>query len=388
MNYSAVAYTAHADSAAAGQDLGEQFAAQLHGARPDALVVFASPRYEYSAFLTAIKQACNPAIMVGCSSAGEYVTDSHGEGAASAVAFRSDEMQFGAAVGKGLRADRTGAVENMIKQLRGVGGHEYRFRSALVMTDALAGHADELVESFNLLTAGRYQLFGGGAGDDANFSRTHVFFDTEALPDAAVALEILSNKPIGIGVSHGWQTASAPMRVTEADGMRLISLDATLATEVFEEFAARTKQTFDRADPLPFFLHNILGIDTGAGYKLRVPLAVNADGSVTCAANIATGSTVYIMSAKGTTMANTVARATAAALAQIQGHKPGVALFFDCVATRLRSGREFGFELNAVQQALGPARYVGCNTYGQIARSDGQFSGFHNCTAVVCVIPE
>ena len=27
-------------------------------------------------------------------------------------------------------------------------------------------------------------------------------------------------------------------------------------------------------------------------------------------------------------------------------------------------------------------------SYGQIARADGQFSGFHNCTAVVCVLPE
>lgn len=28
-----------------------------------------------------------------------------------------------------------------------------------------------------------------------------------------------------------------------------------------------------------------------------------------------------------------------------------------------------------------------CNTYGQISRTEGQFSGFHNCTAVVCVLP-
>jgi hypothetical protein len=32
-------------------------------------------------------------------------------------------------------------------------------------------------------------------------------------------------------------------------------------------------------------------------------------------------------------------------------------------------------------------RHAGCNTFGQIARGEGQFSGFHNCTAVVCIIP-
>jgi hypothetical protein len=50
-------------------------------------------------------------------------------------------------------------------------------------------------------------------------------------------------------------------------------------------------------------------------------------------------------------------------------------------------GRDFGFELEAVKKALNGSGYAGCNTYGQIARSDGQFSGFHNCTAVVAVLP-
>jgi hypothetical protein len=74
-------------------------------------------------------------------------------------------------------------------------------------------------------------------------------------------------------------------------------------------------------------------------------------------------------------------------LQKLEGHKPQVALFFDCVATRLRLGQSFGYELAAIQEVLGPIDYAGCNTYGQVARAEGQFSGFHNCTAVVCVIP-
>lgn len=48
-----------------------------------------------------------------------------------------------------------------------------------------------------------------------------------------------------------------------------------------------------------------------------------------------------------------------------------------------RVGKGFGNELMAVQQLLGTTPLVGCNTYGQIARVDGQFSGFPNCTAVI-----
>ena len=76
------------------------------------------------------------------------------------------------------------------------------------------------------------------------------------------------------------------------------------------------------------------------------------------------------------------------AVQALKGARPGVALVFDCVATRLRMGEAFGAELKAVSDLLGSARHVGCNTYGQIVRAEGQFEGFHNCTAVVCVLPE
>ncbi len=256
-----------------------------------------------------------------------------------------------------------------------------------MLTDALAGHADELVRELTVLTSGAYQFAGGGAGDDAKFSTTHVFFGTRAYTDAVVALELLSSKPFGIGVGHGWTPASAPLRVTEADGARLVSLNGVPAVEAFDAHAAATGQAIDRAAPLPFFLHNILGIDTGVGYQLRVPLAVNDDGSVTCAAEIPAGGRVHIMKTSSDSAITAAQRATRAAMDALRGAPPAAALFFDCVATRLRMGNDFGFELQSVTDMLGDARLVGCNTYGQIARAEGQFGGFHNCTAVVMVLP-
>jgi hypothetical protein len=279
-------------------------------------------------------------------------------------------------------------ADQVVSSFAGVGGYGHGHSSALVLTDALAGHADELVEQLTLKTGGNYQFFGGGAGDDASFRRTQVFCGSEVASDAAVGLEILSKKPLGIGVRHGWEPAGRPLRVTEAAGSRIVSLNAAAAVEAFRDHAEATGQRFDPADPLPFFLHNILGVDTGHGYKLRVPLAVNPDGSVSCAAEIPAGSTVRIMGTSLASAAEAAATATESALERLNGHKPGVAIFFDCVATRLRMGGEFGVELAALKKALGDAEFAGCNTYGQVARAEGQFGGFHNCTAVVCVIPE
>jgi hypothetical protein len=207
------------------------------------------------------------------------------------------------------------------------------------------------------------------------------------LSDAVVALEILSSKPLGVGVSHGWEPASRALRVTEADGMRLISLDGLPAVEAFEEHAETTGKSVDRSEPIPFFLHNILGIDTGAGYRLRVPLAVLPDGAVLCAAEIPVGAIVRIMRTTHASAVEAAERAADAAVGSMP-NRPVAALFFDCVATRLRMGDQFAEELAGLQGRLGSIPLAGCNTHGQIARAEGQFQGFHNCTAVVCAFPE
>lgn len=385
MNTSCTTHTNVADSRGAGEALGEGIASAFAGECPDAVVVFASSRYRHQELLTALSDTCHPKILVGSSSAGEFTQSSFDEGAACAMAFRSDQLQFSAGIGRNLHADRSAAARSVVDSFAGMTSNALPYRSALIMTDALAGHADDFVEQVTVMTGGAYKLFGGGAGDDAQFRKTHVFFGTEAVPDAAVSLEILSRKPIGVGVCHGWEPAGAPYRVTAADGMRLMSLNAMPARDVFLEHAAATGQILDVADPMPFFLHNVIGIATDSGHRLRVPLSIEPDGSIQCAADIPEGAMIHIMKPQQLS----ALEATRSALAQLGSNKPKAAMFFDCVATRLRMGKEFGFEIKAVEKALGvDASLAGCNTYGQIARAEGQFNGFHNCTAVVCVFPE
>jgi hypothetical protein len=388
MTESTIVFTKETNSAAAGQDLGTRLREGLSDQAPDAVIVFASSQHDYVSLLKAIQETSRPAVLVGCSSAGEFVSGDRGEGSASAVGIRSDVMSFTAGLGRDLRADRHAAATQIASSFQGLNTHRYPHRAALLLADALAGYTDDFIEQLSIATLGNYRFFGGGAGDDAQFTKTHVFCGTEAFTDAAVALEILSSKPIGVGVSHGWEPASEPLRVTEAEGSTVISLNAMPAVEVFEEHAEATGQRFDRSDPVPFFLHNVLGIDTGSGYKLRVPLAVLDDGSIGCASDIPAGATVHIMKTTAQSAAEAAMRAVNSAMSDMRGTLPEVAIFFDCVATRLRMGGEFGMEMDALQRALGKVPYVGCNTYGQIARSEGQFSGFHNCTATVALLPE
>lgn len=386
MTQATAVYTRAPESEEAGRQLGQQLRDAL-GPEVHAIVVFAGPIYDHTALLRELSLACPSPAMIGCSSAGEFAGTLRGDNAACAIGFVSEDILFTPALGRHVDAQPEQAATEVVAAFRGPHTHDYRYRTALVLADALAGQMDPLIEALTQATAGIYQFVGGGAGDNAQFVDTPVFFQNEVAHNAVVALELLSKKPIGIGVQHGWEPASERMRVTGASGLRLISLNAISPVEVFTEYARRTGQHFDPDHPIPFFLHNILGIWTNGNWRLRVPLAVGEDGSITCAAEIPPGATVAIMRASIQSAAHAARTAASEAVRQLGDYPGEAAILFDCVATRLRLGADFDQELTTVADAVGKMEIVGCNTHGQIARAEGQFSGFHNCTAVVCVIP-
>jgi hypothetical protein len=386
MNEVTVVHTGITDSHQAGISLGLQVRENLL-MPPDIIILFAAPQYNHSALLQALKQSSRANLIIGCSSAGEFTSYVQGTGLACAIALYSSEMSFSIGLGRDLSKDCTAAARSIITTFQHSSPWNYKYHTILLLVDTLRGCAENIVQKLTLLTGGIYEIFGGGAGDNAQFAYTPVFYNTEVMTDAVVTLEIHSHKPLGIGVQHGWRPASPPMLITQVKGMDLIDLDGKPAIEAFRTYAGNSGQVFDEENPLPFFLHNSLGIE-GAGYHLRVPIAINSDGSLHCATEIPTSGTVVIMNSNSTSPIAAARDATNEALGKLYGCKPAVGLFFDCVATRIKLGTGFGCELAAVQNVLGDVPFAGCNTHGQIARYHGQFSSFHCCTAVVCLIPQ
>jgi hypothetical protein len=379
------AFAAEGDALACAESVIGQIEAASNEP-PSALIVFASPSLALASLLQRLEEGLSARAMVGCSSAGEFADENLGTGAVSALAIWSDEIEFEARVGRGIKESRQEAAAEFAEGLdHDPARHPYRY--ILILTDALAGHTEDFLAEVNHRTAGSYQLFGGGAGDDGRFESTYVFKGSEILQNAAVGLVMKSPKPFGIGVQHGWQPIEPGMRATEAEGIELVSLNAEPVLEVLQRHASATGQKLDEKDPMPFFLHNVLGVAAPGGYKIRVPLGFTERGGLICATEIPVGATVHFMKTAGDSAKEAAADAAATAIGQLGAAEPAGVMFFDCVATRLRLGNGFGEELEAVRKLVAPAAFVGCNSYGQVARVDGQFSGFHNCTAVVCAIP-
>lgn len=379
--------TGEEDSSAAGRTLGEQVRA-YHDFPPEAVILFASPRFDAASLLREFHLVAQPSQLVGCSSSGEFTQSTQGTGLACCVAIWSEDLQFQAALAQGISSDHKGAARQMAAALAEQPAAHDQFRTGILFVDALAGHTEPFLDELTVVTAGAYQFVGGGAGDDGQFSQTCVFFGSQVVDDAAVVLGIVSRLPLAVGVGHGWTPRPERLRVTHSVGNVVYSLNGLPALEVIQAQAKATGQALDAADPLPFFLHNILGIETPAGFKLRVPLALGEDGSLLMAAAIPESSTVSFMTTSSDSSAAAARKAAMSGMDQLGGDEPRFALFFDCVATRLRMGEdEFQAELTELSQAMRGVPFLGFNTHGQVARAAGQFSGFHNCTAVVCMFP-
>lgn len=385
MTTAAVFHNDASDSRLAGVKLARQIADDL-GPHPDAVIVFASAKHNGAALLEGFHTLCSPGALVGGSSAGEFANGSDGDGHACAVAISSTEMRFSASLARSSRGGD--AARALADGFQGNNESEFLHHTAFVLADALGGQMEALVHELTERTGCRYQLFGGGVGGDAQFSGTRVFFGRESLAGSAVALEILSNKPVGIGLGHSWTPVEPPMRVTEASDTRIVSLNAMPAEQIFREHAQKIAQPFDREAPIPFFLHNVLGIVSEDGHKVRMPLAVRPDQSIACGAEVPTGAKVcFMVSGTADAVCKAAAQASREALSKLGTHRPLVALAFDCVTTRMRLGIDFRLAVEAIRHTLEGTNVVGCNTIGQICRVEGQFGDFHNCTSLVCVLP-
>ena len=101
MTETIIAYSNEPNSRAAGAALGQQISDKLKGESPHAVIVFASSQFSYTQLLEGLRAKCRPQILVGCSSAGEFVSGWQGESSASALAIRSDEMRFTSSVASG-----------------------------------------------------------------------------------------------------------------------------------------------------------------------------------------------------------------------------------------------------------------------------------------------
>lgn len=244
----------------------------------------------------------------------------------------------------------------------------------------IAGLVRGLFEEFGV----ENNFIGGGAGSLSMQQKPCLFSNEGMLQDAAVILQL--EWPSGIGVAHGWEIISEPVKVTSSEHTTIKALNYEPAIDVYRRIvepvagrAVEAEHFFDVAKGFPFGIRKL-----ESEVVVRDPLYLTPDGSLVCVGEVPEGAFVHILRGESTRLVD--AARTASELAQRAfpaGRTPRCRFVIDCISRSLFLGEGFGEELAAIDDGL---PMVGALTLGEIANSGSDFLEFYNKTAVVGLI--
>lgn len=376
---------------------------KLGGAAPGLAIVHTSSQCDFQQVLDTVRAKVGSIPVIGCTTAGHFTEARIGQGGVALGLISSDSMGFHTAIAHGLRKDPESAVRKLARSIPRV--EPGRHLTVILFADGLSGTGEELTilasRLFERYSECPVTLVGGFAGDDLRFAETRVFHGAEHSTDAAVACFVTSDRPFSTGVKHGHTPLSQPHTVTSAKGNLVLEVDGRPAWEIWTRetgFAMeQLKAKYHVQSPEDFakvILGNFeLGLSTdGEEYKIRFPMAINPDGSMAFTCSISEGSVFRIMDGSRMEAQVDASRLAAkAALDAANGSGQDVfagMLVFECGIRLALLENNFTKAIAQYRRILPETPILGWETYGEIRMTPGSYSGFHNTTTVIALIPE
>lgn len=353
---------------------------------PRLVVLMAAPRYDLHTAAALIEPRLPEAQLIGCSSSGEI---------APAGAL-TQALVIWALGGSGVRVS-TGWGESAAQGLRQAASEaaqclnrvERRAHTVLMLlSDGLGGDQMEVVRGAYDVANVDVPLVGGCAGDYLAMQRTVQLHGQRVMQGAVVAAAVSSDRPLGVGVSHGWTPVSEPMLVTGSKETLLTSLDDRPALDVYFDFF-KPSETVQR-DPqafADFAATHPIGIRRRDKIEMRhiTGFDLSRRGLITVA-EVPQGALAFLTEGDFDSVLGAAAQSCEAAIGALGGIPPVGLLLFDCVSRRsVFSEERVQEETDLINRTTGSVPMGGFYTYGEIARTKGA-GGFHNQTLVTLAI--
>ncbi|MEA3324482.1 MAG: FIST N-terminal domain-containing protein [Euryarchaeota archaeon] len=374
---------------------------ELGSARIDLSIVYSTSECDYQEVVDAVREATGNAPLIGASTAGEFTEDGVNEKNVAVGLLSSDDIKVFTAISEGVKEDPEAAIKEVVAKLPGkVRGYPYL--TAILIADGLSGVGERIALLASYLFGKGLRIVGGMAGDDFKMEKTFVFCDGNVRTDAIGVCLLASKMPLFTGVKHGHTPVSRELKATRTEGNVLYEINNMPAWAAWKEETAETarkagidvNQLKTPVEIAQFCANSQLGLATEreGEYKIRWPVSANEDGSLNFACDIAEGAIFRIMD--GSNLEGQIDAAEGAIMmAKRSAEDAGYSEFagilvFDCAHRQLMMGVRFSESVDRFKNVLPGVPLLGWETYGEIRLEPGQFSGFHNTTAVVLLLPK
>ena len=208
----------------------------------DLVLVFAERDVMTLELASALRRAHEHAVIVGCSTAGQFVADDLRDGDIAHTAISFDRAEVRSA---------TAELENQadsadVGRKLGVALGRDDLRAVLVLSDGTTCNGTALVEGLAQQLGPGVTIFGGLAADGDAFERTVVLADDRVRSEVVTAVGFSgASLTISTGSEGGWDPFGPERTITASDGAVLHELDGEPALGLYSRYLG------DRADQLP-----------------------------------------------------------------------------------------------------------------------------------------
>ena len=381
------------DATKAGAEAAKQALSQT-GNKADLVIVFSTVAYDQEKMLEGVRSISKEIPLVGCSDSGEITTEGPVSKYVAVMAISADKMKFTIGVGKGVGADSHKAGAQVAKDVEKKAEEDISL--FVMLPEGLLGNGSAIVRGVQEVLGKNFPIMGGSAGDDFAFKKTYQYYNDQVLTDAVVGVGLSGKVSWGVGVRHGWEPIGLPMKVTKAEGAKLIEVDNRPALSIYEDYFGKKAEELIK-EPIARMAYTYplgMSVEGSPEFLIRDVVIANEKGEITCAAEIPEGSEIRLMLGDYEKAIQAAKGAAENALTQLKGVSPKAIFIFNCVARYKLLGARIGEEIAAIQNVLGKdVPLIGFYTYGEQAPLGGVlgpecFSVFHNETMALMVLGE
>jgi hypothetical protein len=247
----------------------------------------------------------------------------------------------------------------------------------------MAGHQQHLLNGIYEVTGAAIPVVGGAAGDDFAFRETFIFEGDRVLRDAAAAVWIASERPLGVAAKHGYVAASLPMLVTHVDGLCVRQIAGRPALDVYREVLGDDGAALQPSAYVALAQEHPFGvIQPDGSHLIRVVRMSDNDHDLMTFAEVPAFAAINVMAGRADDLLQVTGPVVVEALA---GRDASVVLVFSCAARHEVLGSRVAEEAARFQAAAGSIPTFGFYTYGEFARNRS-VAGHHNATVAALAL--
>jgi hypothetical protein len=345
----------------------EEFHAAVAQPNMELVIFFCSSEYDLNVLAEEITRLFAGVQVVGCTTAGEigpagYLQHSLAgasfpAGSCTAVSGLLEHLsQFEIATGHDFAQALLQRLESKAPKVDA--GNSF----ALLMIDGMSVREEPVAHALQY-ALGKLTLFGGSAGDDQKFSKTHVFSDGRFHSDSAVLLLVNTALPFKIFKTQHFVATEQRLVVTEADPAKRIVREIN-GLPAAEEYARLLGVDVHALNSTSFAASPVVVMIDGTDYVRSIQKA-NADGSLTFYCAIEEGLVLRV--AHGVDIVNNLKQTFDKIRAEIG--TPQLVLGCDCILRNLEISQN-GLK-DRVAEIFQLNNTIGFSSYGE------QFHGVH-----------